>query len=333
MRAATLGRSSPPSRTVIRLAPVGPGVRVVFVGQDRVVWRRLVAYVLTLGVARRTWLYRVNKELDGHQALGLDHRLNALLLCLPVGGPSLVTWQTARRTARMLEGSGLPYGAAGWLWAATLVPILGNLFFIAWEQSRLNRFWAMERARPGHGIEVDVDLGSDPAFLVELGAALRESYHPGSRFDRRKRARRARVERARRSWAETRRERAAVRAAGGSTPVLPWLRPRPPEPRILHVTCGRCEARFDVRQDPLAETPLLCPRCGMAEVLPSLHSDPLQRREPAAVPAVKAKCPGCGTAFHAVRNLGGPTPLKCPSCGREETLPAPQPRRRVDASA
>ena len=307
-------------------------MRVVFVGQDRVVWRRLVAYVLTLGIARRTWLYRVNKELDGHQALGLDHRLNAFLLCLPILGPSFVTWQTARRTRRMLEGSGIRYGRPGWLWAATLVPILGNLFFIAWQQSRLNRFWAQERASPGRGIEVDLDLSGDPAFLVELGAALKESYRPGSRFERRKRARQARVERARRSWAEVRRERAAVRAAGGSTPLLPWLRPKAPEARMLHITCGRCETRFDARQDPTVDTPLVCPKCGMAEVIPGLHSDPLQRPEPAAVPAVQATCPQCKSVFHAVRNLAGPTPLKCPTCGREETLAQPQPKRQAASS-
>jgi predicted nucleic acid-binding Zn ribbon protein len=300
-------------------------VRVVFVGRHRVVWRRLLLYVVTLGISRRVWLYRVNKELDGHEALALRHGLNAFLLCLPVVGPTVVTFQTARRTRAMLAGSGIPYGPPALVWAATLVPILGNLFFIAWEQGRLNRFWAVERGSTAHGVEVDIDLSQDPGFVVELGRALKESYHASSRFDARKNARRARWQARTRSLQQTRAERQAVREAGGSTPVLPWLRPKRPELRLLHVTCGRCQAAFDVTQDPTADTPVVCPTCGQTEVLPSLHADPLALRQPATVPTVKVACPQCGTRFQAVRNLHGPTPLKCPACGRADELPAPSP--------
>lgn len=298
------------------------GVRVVFVGQDRRVWRCLVLYLVTFGIWRRVWLYRVNKELDGHDALGLRHGLNVVLLCLPVIGPSIVTAQTAVRTRRMLTASDIRYGAPWAVYLATWVPILGNLFFIAWEQSRLNRFWAVERAHPEHGVEIDVRLEQDPAFLVELAKAVKESYHPGSRFDSKKVARREALRQRMASYEVVRKERAAVRAAGGSTPVLPWRRPKLPEVRQLKVTCGRCDTAFQVSQDPLLDTPLVCPKCGLHEVLPALASDPL-RKEKAAVPVLRATCPSCRTEFTGVRALTGPTVLTCPGCGRAETLAAP----------
>jgi predicted nucleic acid-binding Zn ribbon protein len=298
-------------------------VRVVFVGRNRVIWRRLLLYVVTLGISRRVWLYRINKELDGHEALALRHGLNLFLLCLPVVGPTVVTFQTARRTRLMLAGSGIPYGPAPLVWAATLVPILGNLFFIAWEQSRLNRFWAQERGSTAHGIEVDIDLSQDPGFVVELGRAMRESYYAASRFDTRKNARRARWQARAERLRTARAARLAVREAGGSTPVLPWLHPKRPALRVLHITCGRCQAAFDVNQDPTVDTPVVCPNCGLTEVLPSLRADPLALRQPATIPTLKVACPQCGTKFQVVRNLHGPTPIKCPACGRADELPAP----------
>lgn len=298
-------------------------MRVVFVGRDRVVWRQMVLQVVTLGIYRRVWLYRVNKELDGHEALGLRHGLNAVLLCLPVVGPAIVGYQTAGRVSRMLRGSALRYGPPVLVWACTLVPLLGTCFYVAWTQSRLNRFWGLERASPERGVEIDVRLDDDPAFLVELGKAVRDSYHPGSRFDEGKRARRERMDARRAAYRSIRQERAAVRAAGGSTPLRPWKRPGLPEARVLHVTCGRCDTRFDVEQDPLVDTPIVCPSCKLSEIIPSLHGDPLRGKEQAAVPVLQVSCPQCRTEFTAVRNLHGPTPLTCPKCGRQETLPAP----------
>lgn len=298
-------------------------VRVVFVGRDRIIWRQMVLQVVTLGIYRRVWLHRVNKELDGHEALALNHRLNAVLLCLPLIGPAIVGLQTALRTSRMLQGSGLKFGSPYLIWAATVVPLLGTSLFVAWTQSRLNRFWAQERASPERGVEIDVALDDDPQFLVELGKALRDSYHPGSRFDERKRERREAYRQRAEAYRSVRGERAAVRAAGGTTPVLPWMRPRLPETRLLHVTCGRCETRFDVTQDPLVDTPVVCPSCKLNEVLPSLKGDPLRGKEKAAVPVLQVRCPSCKAAFTGVRNLHGPTSLTCPTCGREEVLPAP----------
>jgi len=298
-------------------------VRVVFVGRDRKVWRLLVAHVLTFGIARRVWLHRVNREIDGHDALGLRPAWTVVLLCLPVLGPLVVTFQTAARTRRMLLGSGIRYGPSGWVAATTLLWPLGNFFFIPWEQTRLNTFWARERAQGAtHGVEVDLDLTSDPGFVVEMGQALKESYHAGSRFDARKRARQERWGQRAAHWRTVRDERQAVREAGGSTPVLPWKRPERPVVRTLHVTCGRCATAFDVRRDPTQDTPLVCPKCGQTEVLPSLHSDPLRPPRPARLPEVKATCPRCATTFYALRAASGPTPLKCPSCGLEELLPA-----------
>jgi DNA-directed RNA polymerase subunit RPC12/RpoP len=298
-------------------------VRVVFVGRDRPVWKCLVLYIVTFGIWRRIWLYRVNKELDGHQALGLRHGWNAFLACLPVGGPAYLTFQTARRTKPMLEGS-VKYGPWPIHAFSFLIPVLGTAAFIAWTQSRLNLFWPLERKDPKHGIDIDVGLEKDPAFLVEIGAALRESYHPGSRFDQRKKSRKEAFARRRAVFEDIRRERAAVRAAGGSTPLWPLARPKRPQHRLLHVTCGRCETRFDVEQDPAADTPIVCPKCGQTEVLPSLHSDPLATPDAGKVPTIKVGCSKCKTRFNAVRNLYGPTRLTCPNCGRTDTLPAPE---------
>ncbi|MHB1261062.1 MAG: DUF4234 domain-containing protein [Thermoplasmatota archaeon] len=307
-------------------------MRVVFVGRDRIVWRQLVLYVITLGIYRRVWLYRVNKELDGHEALGLKHGVNVVLLCLPFLGPAYVAYKTSVRTHRMLTGSGIKFGQPFVTWLPNIVPVVGTFFFLPWTQTRLNRFWAQERKSPDHGVEVDVALDNDPAFLVELGKALRDSYHPGSRFDSGKQTRREARARRRAGYRAVRQERAAVRAAGGSTPVLPWLRPRLPEPRTLHVTCGRCEAKFDITQDPLVDTPVVCPSCKLSEVIPSLKGDPLRASEKAAVPVLQARCPQCKSKFTGVRNLHGPTLLTCPTCGRSDTLPAPPPVAESAAS-
>lgn len=300
-------------------------MRVVFVGRDRVVWRQLLLYLVTFGIYRRVWLYRVGKELDGHEALGLRHGWTVFFLCLPAFGPAYVAYRTAVLTSRMLSASGIKFGNPVLVWLPNVVPILGTLFFMPWTQTRLNKFWALERASPEHGVEIDVRLDDDPAFLIEMGKALRDSYHPGSRFDTRKLARREKMDRRRASYRAIRQERAAVRAAGGSTPVLPWLRPRLPEPRVLHVTCGRCDTRFDVTQDPLVDTPVVCPNCSLREVIPSLKGDPLRGKEQAAVPVLQARCPQCKAKFTGVRNLHGPTLLTCPSCGRQDTLPTPEP--------
>lgn len=304
---------------------MGRVVRVVFVGQDRPVWKVVLLYIVTLGIYRRVWLYKVNKEIDGHAALGLNHGLNLFLLILPVVGPSIVTFQTAHRLNHNLEASRpLAYGPTWALWLATLVPILGNGFFLGWTQDRLNKYWPMEKDNPEHAIDIDKGLEKDKKFLVELKEAQKRSYEAGSRFDRKKQARRERWAARARRLREIRAERAQVRAAGGSTPVLPWLPPDRPTPRELHVTCGRCDTGFDVTQDPFADTPLLCPKCGLTEVLPSLRSDGLAGGEKAAFAGLEVDCPKCQTHFHATRRLDGPTEIQCYECGHKETLPAPK---------
>lgn len=325
-------------------------------GRSRVIWRQVVLQLVTLGIYRRVWLYRINKEMDGHQALGLNHRLHEAMLWSAAAGlalafvlPSImgvagyvvaalcliptaiVQFWTAKRTAAMTAGSDVRYGAAAWIWAASLVPLVGNLFFLLWEQSRLNRFWAYERAHPGRGREIDVELGSDARFLVELDQARRESYYAGSRFERHKTARRARWLARLDWWSRLRAERRAVREAGGSTPVLPFLRPQRPRHLRLAVTCGRCSTHFELERDPAAETPIVCPKCSLAEVIPALWENPLAGSEEAAVPTVQARCPKCRTEFNAVRNLFGPTQLVCPKCGQREAVsfdPAGVPARR-----
>ncbi|HLF16218.1 MAG TPA: hypothetical protein VI796_02160, partial [Candidatus Thermoplasmatota archaeon] len=210
-------------------------MRVVFVGRHRSIPGRLAAAFLTLGVSRRIWLHRITREVDGHEALGLPHRRNAALLAAPglglllllILGPAvswlvgavvaapffvastLVTARTTFAAARMLKPSPVRFGQAWALYLATWVPILGSLFYIAWVQTRLNRFWAYERKHPEHGVDLDLGLEKDPAFLVVMDRALKASYDAGSRFDRHKAER-----------TQVRAEREAVRQAGGSVPVL-----------------------------------------------------------------------------------------------------------------
>lgn len=299
-------------------------MRVVFVGQRRILWRQAVLYLVTLGIYRRVWLYRVNKEIDGHAALGLNHYWNKVLLILPLIGPTVVTYRTARHCNTDLHaGAPLKYGPTWALWLATWVPILGNGFFILWTQDRLNRYWDYEKSNPEHGIDIDLDLDKDKRFVAELKKAQVRSFEAGSRFDRKKERRRERWAARRAGWQEVQVERQVVRSAGGSTPVLPWRRPERPVPRTLRITCGRCRQEFDVLQDPFAETPLLCPQCGLHEVLPSLRSDALAQPEPAALAALEVDCPQCMTHFHVLRDLHGPTELVCYQCGHKETLPAP----------
>ncbi len=250
-------------------------MRVVFVGRDRVVWKRIVYYLLSLGVTRRVWLYRVNKEVDGHAALGLNHRLNLVLLLLPIIGPFIVQCQTAARLNHVLSDSDLGYGPTPALCAFGLVPILGNAAFIGWSQDRLNKYWALEKADPSHAIDIDVGLQSDPEFLKELEAARLDSYVTGSRFDRRQRQRQDRWRQRMSGFEGVAQARQEVRDLGGSTPLLPWKRPVRPPTRILHVTCSN-EHSFDAQADPYEEVALVCPQCGEKEVLPPLHGLPKQ---------------------------------------------------------
>lgn len=245
-------------------------MRVVFVGRDRVIWKRIVLYVLTFGISRRIWLYRINKEIDGHAALGINHRANATLLSLPIIGPFIVQCQTTGRLNRDLHNDAqLRYGPTWALCLLGLVPILGNGFYIGWTQDRMNRYWAYEREHPQHGIDIDVGLQEDKQFLKELEAARRESYEAGSRFDRRKRERQDRW-RARIAPLETvGEERRQAREEGGSTPVLPWRRPKGLERRRLNITCT-CGHAFQKTTDWREDMEIQCPKCDRRERLHGL---------------------------------------------------------------
>lgn len=247
-------------------------MRVVFVGRDRVVWKRIVLYVLTLGISRRIWLYRVNKEVDGHAALGIDHKLNLFLLCLPIIGPFIVQCQTTGRLNSDLQSdAGLKYGPTWALCLLGLIPIVGNGFYIGWTQDRLNRYWAFERDNPQHGIDIDVGLEQEKQFRVAIEKARLESYEAGSRFDRRKRDRQERW-RARIAPLQTvGEERRKAREEGGSTPVLPWRSPNHLEKRQLTITCN-CGHQFKKTTDWSDDLPIKCPKCGQEEVLHGLLS-------------------------------------------------------------
>jgi len=302
-------------------AGFGRTVRVVFIGRNRTIPKRLLWYILSFGISRRIWLYRVNKEVDGHEDLALRHGWYIFLLCLPVVGPSIMNLLTAKHVSSMTKGT-VQYGSPALLYAATWIPILGNGFFIAWTQTRLNQYWLDERKHPEHGVDIDLDLDKDPAFRIELAKAVEESYHAGSRFDRRRRRKRERSARAKARRAEIHAQREAIRAMGGSTPLLWWRLARRPSREKLKITCGRCEHEFHLERDPLAATPIVCPSCGLTEVLPSIRGDTLAAPEQALVPKLAAKCPDCKTDFHIVRNLHGPTPMVCPNCGKSDVLDA-----------
>ncbi len=298
-------------------------VRVVFIGQERVLWKRLVLYVVTFGIYRRIWLYRIQKELDGHEALAINHRLNVGLLVLPIIGPSIVTARTARFTRDMLLGANMRYGPWILIYLATWIPIAGNLFFMGWTQDKLNRFWRNERISPSDTIEVDVEVKGDAAFRKRLAAAEQVSRRVASKYEKKKRIDvRGWIARFFEYAAKVGQERRDVRERGGSVPILPLLRPQRPPLRILDVSCGRCNTEFQARSDPTRETVLLCPRCGMEEILPSTHHDALEGEDPVAVPTLEVDCPKCNTHFHALHDLHGPTVLRCPECGLEETLRA-----------
>lgn len=297
-------------------------MRIVFVGKDRLVWRRVLYYFLTLGIYRRVWLVRTLREMDGHDGHGLPRLLVVGLAVLPVVGPYILSVLASQAAARMLQGSPISYGPT-WLWKlALIIPILGPASFIGFQQGRLNRFWRHERANPAGGFEIDVDLSDDPKFLVELGEALKQSYQAGgtleSNFSKRLKAR---FQAMQKRQARVRQLRSEVRAAGGSTPVLFWRAPKGPQPRMLHVTCGRCETRFDATSDGVSPTTLLCPKCALVEVLPGGVGSVRQPKEKAAVLSLKVKCSNCQTRFHALRNLASGTAITCPTCGRSETLP------------
>ena len=245
-------------------------MRVVFVGRDRVVWKMLLLYMVTFGVSRRIWLYRVNKEIDGHAALGINHRMNLFLLVLPIIGPFIVQCRTTGHLNKDLHSdAGLVYGPTWALCLLGLVPVLGNASYMGWTQDRLNKYWAHQKDHPSHAIDIDVGLEQDKKYLAELEKARLESYHAGSRFDRHKRERQERW-RSRIAHLETLgEERQRARDAGGSTPVLPWKRPTMLEERLLAVTC-QCEHRFEVLHDRRHDLEIQCPSCGRKEVLKGL---------------------------------------------------------------
>ncbi len=291
-------------------------MRVIFVGKDRVVWKRILLYVATFGISRRLWLHKLHKEIDGHAALGVNHRLNFWLLVLPIIGPFIVQCRLTKHLNNDLHADDpLTYGPTWALCLVGLVPILGNAFYIGWTQDRMNRYWAMQRNNPIHAIDIDVGLEKDKKFLIELEAARKESYVAGSRFDRKQRLReerwRAKVE----GLEEIRREREEVRAKGGSTPVLPWKRPHQPPKTILHITCGGCETQFDVEQDPYHETPIDCPKCDAHDVMPPLYGGGGQIER-----IVDVTCPGCEADFRTKAPEEGPIDIVCPDCGLEETI-------------
>lgn len=102
--------------------------------------------ILTLGIHTKIWLYRVNREMDGHEGFHIDLRWLAVMVTLPIITPAIVKFQTARRMDIMLAHQlGLPRirpRTLGWI---SLVPVLGSGFYAGWVQWLLNRHWFWHR--------------------------------------------------------------------------------------------------------------------------------------------------------------------------------------------
>ncbi len=289
-------------------------MRVVVVGRKRVLWKIILLYVVTFGIYRRVWMYEVNKEIDGHAGLGFNHKATLWLLILPIIGPSIVTWQTAHRLNNYLYTEHeMPYGPTWGLWTGTfLLPIIGNAAFMGWTQDRLNTFWDLERDNTALAVDVDQGLSQDKQFQARVKREQARSEKAGARSEDK------------RSLKEIREERQRVRDLGGSTPVLPWKRPETEPPRKLDVQCSKCDTRFDVERNVYEPTPIVCPKCGKTDVLPSLRGNEFAEPEGALVTALKVDCPKCKTKFHTVRDLDGPTHIECPKCGHTGTIPKPK---------
>ncbi len=291
-------------------------MRVVFVGKNRVVWQRVLLYIVTFGISRRIWLYRLNKEIDGHAALGINHRLNLILLLLPIFGPFIVQCRTTAHLNNDLHADEpLSYGPTWALCLAGLVPILGNGFYIGWTQDRMNKYWQIQRRSQAHGIDIDVGLENDKKFLIELEQARKDSYVAGSRFDRKQRKREERWHAKVETLETIRAEREQVRALGGSTPVFPWKRPHQPPQTVLKITCGKCATEFSVEQDPYHETHIVCPGCQLAETLPPVYGGGGVTER-----VLKIECPQCQASFKTTAPEDGPVDIVCPECGLEDTL-------------
>jgi DNA-directed RNA polymerase subunit RPC12/RpoP len=280
-------------------------------GRQRILWQVILWYVLTLGIYRRIWLYKVNKEVDGHAGLGFNHRTTLWLLLLPFIGPSIVTWHTANRiNSYLYTDKDLQYGPTWGLWAATLIPILGNGAFLGWTQTRLNHFWIAEKSNQKLAIDITHGLDNDPAFKARLTRARSEK--AGARANERP------------SMRDVKAERERVRALGGTTPINPWKRPKGEALRHMHIECGECFTNFEVQRNPFEPTPIVCTKCGTTDILPSLRGESRAPPEGALVPTLKATCPQCSTKFYAVRDLDADTHIVCPKCAHHGVVPKPK---------
>lgn len=302
-------------------------MRIVVVGRRRSLWGLTLTNLLTLGIRRRVWLVKVNKEMDAHAQLLLNIPLHIVLAILPIVGPFVLSRWTASRIAEIYRplGEDSPkHGSMAWSWLLCFVPFLGTTAHMGIAQDRLNRYWPISEEKGLGAVDLSLRNPSD-GYDQRLEVALEKSRKAGSRESTGLDKRKEQLERKREEFQVIQKERRRVRDLGGSTPVLPWKRPTLEPARHLRITCGRCELKFEQDQDPYADTPVVCPRCGLEEVMPGFASDRIDRKEHVATPAVKVSCPDCKTDFHAVRNLVGPTALRCYECGREDVLPAPQP--------
>lgn len=102
--------------------------------------------ILTLGIHTKVWLYRINREMDGHEGFHIDFRWLTTMVVLPILTPIVVKFQTARRMDQMVSHqltlARIRPRVLGWI---SVVPVLGSGFYAYWVQHTLNRHWFWHR--------------------------------------------------------------------------------------------------------------------------------------------------------------------------------------------
>lgn len=102
--------------------------------------------ILTLGIHTKVWLYRINREMDGHEGFHLNLRLLGVMVALPFITPIIVKFQTVRRLNKMVaHQTTVPILRSRYLGWISLVPVVGQAIYSGWVQGTLNKHWFWHR--------------------------------------------------------------------------------------------------------------------------------------------------------------------------------------------